>query len=55
MWGGKRKGSGRSKGEERDWNKYKSEAKRKKLAEASKSSMDIKNFFSSKAKNSSSY
>jgi hypothetical protein len=53
MWGGKRKGSGRSKGEERDWNKYKSEAKRKKLAEASKSSMDIKNFFSSKAKNSS--
>ena len=54
MWGGKRKGAGRGgKGDERDWNKYKSKAKRKKLVEASKSSMDIKSFFSSSTKNSS--
>ena len=49
MWGGKRAGAGRQKGKERDWNKYRVENKRKKLAEASKSSMDIKNFFSKKS------
>ena len=53
MWGGKRKGAGRAHGDERDWKKYKTEAKRKKLVESSKSSMNIKSFFSSKAKNSS--
>ena len=55
MWGGKRKSAGRQKGKERDWNKYKLDAKRKKLIEASKSSMDLKNFFSPKANISSEY
>ena len=53
MWGGKRQGAGRNKrnsGEKTDWNMYKKEAKRKKLQEAAKSTMDLKNFFSAKPK-----
>ena len=48
MWGGKRSGSGRNKRraeEKTDWNMYKKEAKAKKLKEAAKSTMDLKNFF----------
>ena len=44
-WGGKRKGAGRGKDSDRDWNKYKDDAKKKKLSDASKSSGDIKKMF----------
>ena len=49
MWGGKRSGSGRIKrgsDGKTDWNLYKKEAKLKKLKEAAKSTMNLKNFFS---------
>ena len=42
MWGGKRKGSGRSKVKEKDWMKYKEATKERKNKEASKSSGDIR-------------
>ena len=49
MWGGKRNGAGRNRrksDEKTDWNMYKKEAKTKKLKEAAKSTMNLKNFFS---------
>ena len=45
MWGGKRSGAGPKKRKERDWNKYKLDAKRKKMNEVSKSNQNIQNFF----------
>ena len=36
-------------GKERDWNKYKIAAKRRKLEESAKSSIDLKSFFSMKS------
>ena len=46
MWGGKRKGSGRNKGQDKNWNDYKKEAKKRKLEDSAKFSMNIKTFFS---------
>ena len=52
--GGKRSGSGRkASGKEPDWNKYKKDAKVRKLEESAKSSMDLKAFFSKKEVNQS--
>ena len=47
--GGKRSGSGRkASGKEPDWNKYKKDAKVRKLEESAKPSMDLKAFFQKK-------
>ena len=50
MWGGRRKGSGRSKVKEKDWKKYREVAKERKLKEASKSSGDIQQLFMGQSK-----